>query len=163
MKELIVKDIRLVLYSILRQLQENETLCCNFLKENTSICISFGFAAETANYIQVMKEITKIRKNIDSTGSVVIIMSNGPSFFITKKNNFYVIDNYEIALRYMICEAMLFGMKKDISFVGRVDESILEGVKINFQNIQSKIDEDLGKSYVVTGRRYEFSFKVYEF
>jgi hypothetical protein len=155
-------DIRMLLYSILRQLDEEDFMRCVVLADGNEIKIHFHEANNPNNCLEIIRKINIIRTSIEKGKKVVVFLSNKISFQIWKNSpNQYFIDNWNIMVYYIIYELLSReNNDEDLTFVNPIEEDLVQEVQARAEIIKKIIESDSSKKITVKTKKYEISFWI---
>lgn len=128
MKLLRTKNLRNPLYSIGRQIDIKENFNYIILDDHECISVELN-SSNLNNTINVLKSITKIRKEVEAGKQVYFNINNGISFKITKEGEYYYLDNCEILLNYIIIDIMKNSEEFSVS-IYRNGKKFLNNIKV---------------------------------
>lgn len=107
MKLLKTRDIRMVLYSIIRQLGEDEQLCAKVMSDDEDVRIKYLMCVDPNYSIAIVNLVSYLRLKLKEKKQVIIFMPSNLSFKIWKgAKGFYYVDNYDIMINYIIYEML---------------------------------------------------------
>lgn len=104
------KDLRIVLYSIVRQLKLGDNITykiVNQVNDKEKYKVSWILPnTEQEAAIGMMKDITAIRKELNKGNKIKVVLSFVKELNITiyKEEEYYIIDNFERLFKYILFE-----------------------------------------------------------
>lgn len=104
-EELKINDTRFLLYSILRQLMKDEVLQAKVIRDfkEEKMQIMYDEAVNPNMCLEVMRKINFFRQELEKQKYLYLELP-GLCFQIRKCENFYLVDQFEVVVRYLYYE-----------------------------------------------------------